>query len=408
MFWDDASREPADVPAAGSKEIWTVEDFLAGNPVLTASVVIRGDVVRQRPAWIEEIPCGDWPTWIQAACQGRVRFIDRKMSEYRIHVNGSWSSMTNGSRLLGTLQLYQRLREHLAPSYQQQIAQRVAALHWELSRDLEAAGNRERAKTHVVKAVEALLECAPKGESLTEAIPRGLDRIRGKTARDGTFASITGELKALGAPWFRLGECWRNFREYCRLRQEFHDFRRAREGPDMSAVSAGEASVTDDEFCLLRELVVESGAHPGPIVEIGTLLGYTTSRMAVWKAPAKRIITVDNYLWDRWGFTPKTHFELTSLVLFYLTGTGNVQQCRADKNEWFRQYAGEAPSLVFCDAIHTYEETKRDIGWARGAGARLISGHDYSPEFPGVVQAVNEAGGPERLRGTVWCLPASK
>jgi hypothetical protein len=90
-----------------------------------------------------------------------------------------------------------------------------------------------------------------------------------------------------------------------------------------------------------------------------------------------------------------------------LVATGRVIQCRADKNQWLSAYAGEPPSLVFCDAIHTYEETKADILSARAAGAGLIAGHDYSREFPGVIEAVDEVGGPERLRGALWCLRRS-
>ena len=41
---------------------------------------------------------------------------------------------------------------------------------------------------------------------------------------------------------------------------------------------------------------------------------------------------------------------------------------------------------------------------ARSAGAQIISGHDYSAEFPGVIEVVDEAGGPAQLVGSVWRL----
>ena len=52
--------------------------------------------------------------------------------------------------------------------------------------------------------------------------------------------------------------------------------------------------------------------------------------------------------------------------------------------------------MVFLDAIHDYEETKKDIEWARLVGAKIIAGHDYCDEFPGVKQIVDEMGGPAR------------
>jgi hypothetical protein len=57
---------------------------------------------------------------------------------------------------------------------------------------------------------------------------------------------------------------------------------------------------------------------------------------------------------------------------------------------------------VFLDAIHTYEETAADIAWAKKVNASIICGHDYYDVFPGVIQAVDEVGGPKCLAGTLW------
>jgi hypothetical protein len=54
--------------------------------------------------------------------------------------------------------------------------------------------------------------------------------------------------------------------------------------------------------------------------------------------------------------------------------------------------------------VHDYEETKKDIEWARGSGAKIIAGHDYCDEFPGVKQVVDEFGGPRKLCASVWVL----
>jgi hypothetical protein len=51
--------------------------------------------------------------------------------------------------------------------------------------------------------------------------------------------------------------------------------------------------------------------------------------------------------------------------------------------------------FIYIDACHEYESTKRDIELAlpllKSKG--VIAGHDYQPEHPGVVKAVNEAFG---------------
>ena len=126
--------------------------------------------------------------------------------------------------------------------------------------------------------------------------------------------------------------------------------------------------------------------------------------MALAKAPHQKIITVDVYCWNRLGFAPDVHAAFTSQMLYYLSETGHVKVVRMDKNEFFSTYEGPPPSMVFLDAVHDYDETKKDIEWAQRAGARTIAGHDYCDEFPGVKQVVDEFGGPAELGGTVWVL----
>jgi hypothetical protein len=126
--------------------------------------------------------------------------------------------------------------------------------------------------------------------------------------------------------------------------------------------------------------------------------------MALVKAAWQKIITVDVYCWNPWGLSPDAHSALAGTVLHYLVQTGHVDRVRMDKADFYRTYEGPAPSLVFLDAWHDYEETKKDIQWAMRVGAKVISGHDYCDEFPGVKQVVDEFGGPRKLAGTVWVL----
>lgn len=155
---------------------------------------------------------------------------------------------------------------------------------------------------------------------------------------------------------------------------------------------------------LLRRLVELSNGIPGPIIEIGTLFGETTTRIALWKSPHKKIVTVDNYSWNPWRIGPAAHEAITERVLRYLRETGQVEIRSCDKNEFYREYRGEKPSLVFLDADHGYEATKADIAWARKVGAAIISGHDYGVHCPGVGRAVEEAGGAACHAGGVWAL----
>lgn len=175
-------------------------------------------------------------------------------------------------------------------------------------------------------------------------------------------------------------------------------------GAGVAGFHPQQATVESEAIAFIQLLVRNSRRHPGPIIEIGTLLGITTTNMALAKAPDQRIITVDNYCWNPWGLTPDVHASLTATVLHFLIQTGQVEQVRMDKNEFFRTYRGPAPSLVFLDAVHDYPETKKDIEWARQVGAPMIAGHDYCDQFPGVKQVVDEFGGPREQCASVWLL----
>lgn len=164
------------------------------------------------------------------------------------------------------------------------------------------------------------------------------------------------------------------------------------------------STIEPEAIPFLQSLVRESRKFPGPIIEIGTLLGVTTTHMALAKAPEQRIITVDLYCWNPWGVTPAIHEAHTRQVLHYLVESGHVERVKMDKDEFYRQYRGPAPAMVFLDAIHDYEHTKKDIEWAKSVGAKIIAGHDYCDDFPGVVQIVDELGGPRELGASVWVL----
>jgi predicted O-methyltransferase YrrM len=200
---------------------------------------------------------------------------------------------------------------------------------------------------------------------------------------------------------------WREVkRPFRRRSQTRHDaaLAAAPQAPAFGTFHPARATVEPEARPLLERLVRESRRHPGPIIEIGTLMGITTTTIALNKAPDQKVITVDKYCWNPWGISSEAHQALAAQVLRYLVETGHVEQVVMCKNEFFETYSGPAPALVFLDAIHDYEETKKDIEWASRVGAAVISGHDYSADFPGVIKVVDEFGGPRELLGSVWAL----
>jgi hypothetical protein len=188
-------------------------------------------------------------------------------------------------------------------------------------------------------------------------------------------------------------------------RSALEPFINARQNLEKMNVNEGSLYI-DAERELLREAVLQANELPGPIVEIGTLYGYTTGWMAQWKKADKKIVTVDNYCWNPWGLSSESHKLFTARFLEYLVHRGEVEMVDMDKGAFYESYRGPAPSRGFLDADHGYEQTRKDIQWARSIGAKIISGHDYCDVF-GVVRAVEEAGGRCAGAASLWVLNGS-
>jgi hypothetical protein len=136
--------------------------------------------------------------------------------------------------------------------------------------------------------------------------------------------------------------------------------------------------------------------QPGPIVEIGTLFGWSTRVMVLFKEPERELLTVDSYVWNPLSLPSQRHERATGEALDEAVQRYNVRLINRDKAAFYASYAGPPPAFVFLDAIHSYEETRKDIDWARRVQAKTICLHDYSPKHPGVMRAVDEAGGPRQ------------
>jgi len=206
--------------------------------------------------------------------------------------------------------------------------------------------------------------------------------------------------KLVRACGFELVRCTPQQRSCLRSNQGLHyrDF----VVQEAVALPVGEISLAEARFLgnLVRDLKTD-----GPVIEVGTLFGWATRVMALQKSKDRELITIDDYSWNPLGLSPDMHFRITEQVLSEAIGKFNVRQIRMDKNDFYSSYAGETPALVFFDAVHTYEEVRVDIDWAKNVNAVVICGHDYnSKEYPGVARAVDEFGGPRDVVETLWVL----
>ncbi|MDA3924617.1 MAG: class I SAM-dependent methyltransferase [Kiritimatiellae bacterium] len=148
--------------------------------------------------------------------------------------------------------------------------------------------------------------------------------------------------------------------------------------------------LTTEEERQIVQLVKAAGRHTGPIIEIGTLFGLTTSLMAAVADKSQRVISVDNFCWNPVGLTPAMHEYFTRKILRTELESYRVELVVSGSEEFRSCYRGEIPAMVFCDADHSYSAVKEEIQWAKVLGVPLICGHDYRNNRFGVTQAVDE------------------
>lgn len=153
---------------------------------------------------------------------------------------------------------------------------------------------------------------------------------------------------------------------------------------------AMEGHISIEEAQFLSQLVKEANEIQGPIVEVGTLFGYSTLVMIIAKHPGKTLISVDKFSWNPAALSPEMHYDLAKEILKEAIEKNSTQLLKIDKGEFYEKYSDRSPSLVFFDANHSYEATLEDLLWAKKVKANIVAGHDYSSKHPGVIKAVHE------------------
>jgi hypothetical protein len=84
----------------------------------------------------------------------------------------------------------------------------------------------------------------------------------------------------------------------------------------------------------------------------------------------------------------------------------NVHKMKMTGDEACKLFEDESLAMVYIDAVHQYEDVKKDIlNWLpKVKTGGIIAGHDFQEAFPGTMEAVREVlGEPEILgKDTSW------
>jgi glycosyltransferase involved in cell wall biosynthesis len=88
-------------------------DILRGNFLASCSVMYRRGAVPAIPPWYEPFLLTDWPLHVLYAEHGRIGYLDRVLSAYRLHDGATFSPLTPLEKLQSNAEFYARMRRGL-------------------------------------------------------------------------------------------------------------------------------------------------------------------------------------------------------------------------------------------------------------------------------------------------------
>lgn len=160
--------------------------------------------------------------------------------------------------------------------------------------------------------------------------------------------------------------------------------------------------MSDAELSFLAELASKSKR----ILEVGSYKGRSTRALA--DNTSGKVICVDPWDGCFQVYRGNVHYngDNTTFSEFYCYLNDHIKSGKVSyKRDLFQNLSFDEPfDLIFIDALHFYEDVKRDTLHAlKFIDKGILAGHDYSPNYwEGVEKAVKEIFGEVKVKDTIW------
>ncbi|MBS1550497.1 MAG: glycosyltransferase [Bacteroidetes bacterium] len=136
-----------------SGEELTAEYLLLGyNPVMTPTVMIRN--ILTVPDYYRDLPYGDMPLYLLLSQKGKLKYIDKLMSLYRIHPSGQWQGESVYNNLLKDIKFYEIMNEKLNYKYEDLIDKIFSQRYFDLTIHCININDTDKAKEYYSKLLE--------------------------------------------------------------------------------------------------------------------------------------------------------------------------------------------------------------------------------------------------------------
>jgi hypothetical protein len=150
--------------------------------------------------------------------------------------------------------------------------------------------------------------------------------------------------------------------------------------------------MSDEELAWLEE----TAKGMRSVLEIGSYKG--RSIRALSRGCSGLVVAVD--LWP----DQQTFFEFVRNTMYvdFPERNGLVVPIRASSLSAYCYLPGDF-DMIFIDADHSYDSVFNDIHLWEGRANKILCGHDYSQQWPGVMKAVDDLIGPVEVIDSIWC-----
>ncbi len=174
------------------KPFMTLQDLLSGNNIVTGSVVFRRGLFSTLPALFYDLHMADWTLHVLNARHGQIAYLDEKMSVYRVHGAGIWSSASQLQQLHERLRFYKAINPYLNFEYNRVIRRAEAKILLEASAVQAYEGKLPQARRDLLRSVWQ--------HPLNSALVRpNVFRIAAKVMLPGFYRQLT-RLRRLATP----------------------------------------------------------------------------------------------------------------------------------------------------------------------------------------------------------------
>jgi glycosyltransferase involved in cell wall biosynthesis len=113
----NGNREIGQIARPGQKAISELADLVERNFIPNCTVMYRNHLVSTIPAWVYDMPMGDWCFHILYAQKGKIGYLDKVMAAYRKQPKGIYSGLGLVAEIQAWMVVHHAINAHLDYTY---------------------------------------------------------------------------------------------------------------------------------------------------------------------------------------------------------------------------------------------------------------------------------------------------